>query len=57
MIKKKVETVKVTLGLNEEAAKILHRILKVEALKTEVDDEVLRIWFRLDNMMKRRGLV
>ncbi len=55
--KKKVETKVVNLSLNEEGARIVHRLLKAEAQKPEVEDEVLRTWFRLDGTMKRRGLV
>lgn len=52
----KVDPVKIHLGLNETGARILHRLLKAEFQKGDVDDETLRTWFRLDNAMKRAGV-
>lgn len=48
---------KINLGLNEKEAQALHRVLKAEFQKGGAQDEILRTWFRLDNTMKRRGIV
>lgn len=52
----KVQPHKIHIGLNEEGARLLHRLLREESKKETVDDEALRTWFRLDAAMKRASI-